>query len=521
MQTNLKKIVVINTMANYGLTITRFLTQIILTRILFLNLGQVSYGFWALLWSVFGYSLLLDFGFGTSVQKYTAEVAVTKDYDHYNHQISTVITTYAFMSVIIIFATLGFSQFIDSLFKFPEGTDVAYYQKVFIFFGLGTALIFPSGAFTEILRGLNRIYLRNIVNFINLVLNFIGIIIIFKLGYGLLQIAVFSVILNMFTNILMAVFCFRLLPSIRISPLLFRFNMLKEVVSFSLFAYLIMFANIIIFKTDQIVLGIMLGVTAVTIYQVASRFANLLNMFTHQFQESLTPIAASLYKDGQVDRLRHIMFSSNRIIAIITTLLFIILTTLIKPILLIWLDIDPADPQYTDSYSSIIQIVYLLNISMFLLLLFRSGSAKVLMMTGFHKFLSLLAVMESVMNIGFSIFFIKMIGIVGIAVGTLIPNVVLGLFFIFPKAAHFTKISIWDTIKKIYLPLTFVALPTIAFLYYINSNIPLLSWNLVTLIWVSAVAALIYLTATWFLMITSTERADIKKIIREKLHINA
>ncbi|MCF7919790.1 MAG: oligosaccharide flippase family protein [Candidatus Cloacimonetes bacterium] len=519
MADNLKKLIVLNTLANYGLSITRFFTQIILTRILFLNLGQVSYGFWALLWSVFGYSLLLDFGFGTSVQKYTAEASVTGDYKHYNHKLSTVITTYGFMSLIIIIASLGLSQVLDKLFIFPAGTDIVYYKKVFIFFGLGSALTFPSGAFTEILRGLNRIYLRNLVNFTTMILNFIGIIVIFKLGYGLLELAVFSVLINLTSNIIMAIFCFHLLPGMRISPLLFKFSMLKEVISFSLFAYLIMFANIIIFKTDQIVLGIMLGVTAVTIYQVASRFANLLMQFTTQFQENLTPIAASLFKDGQVERLRHIMFNSNRIIAVITTLLFIILTTLIRPILLLWLEISPDDPQYAESYPSIIAIVYLLNISMFLLLLFRSGSSKVLLMTGFHKFLSFVAIFESVMNVGFSILFIKLIGVVGVAVGTLIPNVVLGLFFIFPKAAQFTRITVLETIRRIYLPLAFVTLPALIFLSFINLNIPLQSWTIITLIWVSAVTALLYFTAAWFFMVNAAERTSIKNVIKTKLKI--
>ena len=519
MKDNIKKILVLNTLANYGLSITRFFTQIILTRVLFLNLGQVSYGFWALLWSVFGYSLLLDFGFGTSVQKYTAEAAVTKDFKNYNQQLSTVITTYGFMAIIIIITTLGLAQVLDKLFIFPDGTDIGYFKTVFIFFGIGASLTFPSGAFTEILRGLNKIYLRNLVNFVTLILNFVGILIIFKLGYGLLELAIFSVLINITSNFLMAVFCFRLLPDMRISPRLFRFDMLKEVISFSLFAYLIMFANIIIFKTDQIVLGIMLGVTAVTIYQVASRFANLLLQFTTQFQESLTPIAAGLFKDGQVDRLRRIMFNSNRIIAVITTVLFMILTTLIRPILLIWLDISPDDPQYADSYPSIIAIVYLLNISMFLLLLFRSGSTKVLLMTGFHKFLSYVAVFESLMNVGFSILFIKLIGVVGVAVGTLIPNVILGLFFIFPKAAQFTKISVIDTIKRIYLPLAIVSIPSFIFLTFVNTKIPLQSWNFLTLVWVSIVTAILYFIPAWFLMANSDERNSIKTAIKTKLKI--
>jgi len=506
MKDNIKKLIIINTIANYGLTFTRFFTQIILTRILFLNLGEVGYGFWALLWSIFGYSLLLDFGFGTSVQKYSAEVTVTGDYEKYNRQISTVITSYAIMSSLIIIATLVMSQYLTKLFIFPDGTDVVYFKKVFIFFGLGAALTFPSGAFTEILRGVGRIYLRNLVNFTTLILNFIGIILIFKLGYGLLELAVFSVIINLINNFSMAAFCFKLLPKMKIMPKYFQLGMLKEVVSFSIFAYLIMFANIIIFKTDQIVLGVMLGITAVSIYQVASRSANVLLQFTHQFQETLTPVAAALHQDGQHDRLRRILYNSNRIIAVISTLLFIILTSLIKPVLLIWLEIDPANPQFAATYQDTIHIAYLMNISIYLLLVFRSGSSKVLLMTGSHKFLSYVAISESIMNIGFSILFIKLIGIVGIAIGTLIPNVILGIFVIFPKAAKYSQVSIKETISRIYLPLALVCIPPLLFVSYFNYITPLHKWNFITLVMVSILMAILYLIPAWFLMLSSEER---------------
>ncbi|MDP8219708.1 MAG: oligosaccharide flippase family protein [Candidatus Stygibacter frigidus] len=518
MKDNIKKLIVVNTIANYGLTISRFITQIILTRILFLNLGEVGYGFWALLWSIFGYSLLLDFGFGTSVQKYSAEVTVTGDFEKYNRQISTVITSYAIMSFFIIIATLIISQFLTKLFIFPEGTDLIYFKKVFIFFGIRAALTFPSGVFTEILRGVGRIYLRNLVNFSTLILNFIGIIIIFKLGYGLLELAVFSVIISLTNNFLMATFSFKLLPKMKIRPKYFQLKMLKKVISFSIFAYLIMFSNIIIFKTDQIVLGLMLGITYVTIYQIASRSANMLLQFTHQFQETLTPVAAALHKDGQHGRLRRILFNSNRIIALTSTLLFIILTSLIKPVLLIWLEIDPANPQYAETYNNIIHIAYIMNISIYMLLLFRSGSSKVLLMTGSHKFLSYVAIAESIMNVGFSILFIKLLGVVGVAIGTLIPNIILGIFVVFPRAVKYSQISIRETVTRIYLPTAIICLLPLIFVGYINYRIPLPQWHFITIVWVSSLMTLLYLIPAWFIMITKDERHGLIFNLRKLLH---
>lgn len=57
------------TASNYLATVIKFIVMIYLTREMFLQLPKESYGFWALLWSIFGYSVLLDLGFGVALQK--------------------------------------------------------------------------------------------------------------------------------------------------------------------------------------------------------------------------------------------------------------------------------------------------------------------------------------------------------------------------------------------------------------------------------------------------------------------
>ena len=68
----LRKRIIVNTASNYGKMLIGIFVTIFLTRILFLGLSREEYGFWALLWSIFGCSLLVDFGFGTAVQKHTS-----------------------------------------------------------------------------------------------------------------------------------------------------------------------------------------------------------------------------------------------------------------------------------------------------------------------------------------------------------------------------------------------------------------------------------------------------------------
>ncbi|NOR43959.1 MAG: hypothetical protein GQ534_00095, partial [Candidatus Delongbacteria bacterium] len=166
MENDLKKNIFRNTITNYIVLFWTMFTGIFTTRILFLELGSELYGFWTLIWMVFGYSLLLDFGFGISVQKYTAEIRVSKDYEKLNNLLSTVIGSYFIMSLIIITITIVMVPFLDKIFTIESVKNIEYFKKIFMFFGVGVALIFPLGAFNEVLKGLLRLDIANYVKFV-------------------------------------------------------------------------------------------------------------------------------------------------------------------------------------------------------------------------------------------------------------------------------------------------------------------------------------------------------------------
>ncbi|MCP3967882.1 MAG: hypothetical protein GY750_19600 [Lentisphaerae bacterium] len=246
-----------NTVTNYIKVGAKLLSAVFLTRIIFLNLGNDFYGFWTLLWAIFGYSLLLDFGFGKTVQKYTAEAKFTGNQNRFNQIISAVFFSYLLMAVIICLAALLMSSDLQGLFNLDCDIHEPYFQKVFMIFGLGIALVFPTGIIPEILTGLHKIYLRNYVIVVNCVLELAGIWLILHHGGSLLAMTVFIACLNLSTNLVMSVIVWRQMPGLRLTFSGLKWSIFKEIADFSLFAYMLTMANMVIFKTDRIVLGAM------------------------------------------------------------------------------------------------------------------------------------------------------------------------------------------------------------------------------------------------------------------------
>jgi O-antigen/teichoic acid export membrane protein len=452
----LNKQLTINTLSNYAFLLVHILSSLLITRLIYFNLDKQAYGFWQLLWVVFGYSLLLDFGLGVTVQKYSAEYTVTKDISAFNKLLSTVLVTYSLMAVVILIAALSVVPFIDQIFIFEgqgEASNLSQFKKAFCLFGIGTALIFPSGIFPEVLHGIGRLDIKNIVRILERLLYTLGVYAVFKMGFSLIELTLFSISLNLFINFCMAVVTFKMIPDLKVSYKEFRFSKVKEVASFSTFAYIITFANLVIFKTDHFILGLSLGMTAIAIYHIGSRLANLLFSLSTRFQDSLAPVAAALYKKGDLEGLHALLLNSNKTSAFITTGFFIIFIVLMKPILYFWLKVTDAD-------SGTHEIAMIMLTSIFIRTLFRSASDKFMLMAGKHKPLAYIALFEAALNIGLSFWLIQLWGITGVAWGTLIPNVLISFFIFYPFMCQFGHIKKLTFFKEVYYPTLLTAIPT-------------------------------------------------------------
>ena len=91
-----------NTTTNYLVMLIRTFQGLLVTRWLIGYLGDDGYGLWMLLWTFFGYALLMDFGVGIAGQKYTSQELFKRDIHHYNAIISMIFTFHALMALLII-----------------------------------------------------------------------------------------------------------------------------------------------------------------------------------------------------------------------------------------------------------------------------------------------------------------------------------------------------------------------------------------------------------------------------------
>src|SRR5438105_5728392 len=105
-----------NTASNYFCMALRLIVGLVMFRLLYQELTREEFGFWSLLWSVFGYGILLDFGFGFTAEKRVAELSFHEQWDHLSRILSTIFFFYVVLGLAIIIAVVCFSNDLVRLF---------------------------------------------------------------------------------------------------------------------------------------------------------------------------------------------------------------------------------------------------------------------------------------------------------------------------------------------------------------------------------------------------------------------
>ena len=299
-----------NTATNYLVMLIRIFQGLLVTRWLIGYLGDSGYGLWTLLWTFFGYAILVDFGVGIAGQKYTSQELFKRDIRHYNDIISMIFTFHSLMALLIVLGVFIATFFLEKLFNVHDPEQLAYCRKCFLVFSLGTAAIFPLCLFSELMVGLHKIYIKNYIDAVSRLCELTGSLIILKLNGGLYGIVIFVVILmgveRSFTG-----FCVsRYIPGFRLRFHLFDRKVFHEVFGFSSGTYFVSMARFLHTQTRNPIISKYCGLGAVGIFQISSRLSDLCSQAIGQYNNNVRPVTAQLYHRGRFRMLRDFIVKS-------------------------------------------------------------------------------------------------------------------------------------------------------------------------------------------------------------------
>ncbi len=374
-----------NTLTNYFGMFVRLIQGILITRWLIRDLGSTHYGFWIMLWSFFCFPLFLDLGLGVTVQKATASEVWKHDIGKFNRIVATVFFIHFLMSGVIGLCTLAGSLFLHQLLNLPPGANIDSYRQAFLIFGFGSTLIFPLGMFSEILVGLQKIYLRNYIIIGSKILELLGILILFRMGGGLIALVIFDMGLLLATQLLMTLSAFLSIPGFRFR-IRFEKVIFREIFHFSFSAFIITLARLAWERGSTLLISIFCGLKPVSTYQIGCRLPVLMSQFTGPYQENISPMTALYNSRGKREGLSRILLNSMRWNSFLAAGMTIVITVFSGELIRFLFKTD--DPEA-------VLISQVTAVSVCVWLVFRTIPERYLQMDGSHLRLAAIFTLES------------------------------------------------------------------------------------------------------------------------------
>jgi O-antigen/teichoic acid export membrane protein len=423
-----------------------FLSPFILHR-----LGDTAFGIWVLIFSVTGYYGLFDLGIRSSVIRYVSTYTATGDQEGLARLINTSLATYAGIGTVAMMVTLVCSLFVDRLFRIPpEFLTTA--RWLFLMVGAAVAFGFPTGVFGGVLEGTQRFYFVNLTNLISTLLRAGLIVLALTHGYGLLTVAFITVVLPILGSLVRAGIVLHILP-IRFGWKYVDRGSLREIANYSAVSFILMIAYKLRFKTDEIVIGTLLSVTAITYFSIGDRLLDYAAEVVSSLAQIFVPMSGQSHAQGDMNRLRTILVAGNRACALIIFPITAVLIILGKSVITAWVGARYVSASYPVLLVLVIPMTFSLS---------QAASARILYGMAKHRSLAWVTLMESVANLILSIVLIRPFGIVGDAAGTAIPLMCTTLFFLPRHLCRLLSVRIGTFLREAYTLPLLLSVPLVA-----------------------------------------------------------
>jgi len=377
------------------------------------HLGDRIYGFWSLASAFIGYYNLLDLGLSSAVSQYMCVAIGRKDESECRTVFNTALALQLLIGLAALIITAALA--IAAPWFCHEPATVPLFRKVIIILGVNAALGFPTRVYWAVLESELRFHVQSWLALMNLTLRTGMIVWAIYAGGGLLALSWVALISTLPTMALQIWLAQREAKWARLDRRFAQLSRVKSFFSYSVYSFMAYVADLVRFQLDPLVISAIIGLAAVTHYKVAGILAQYYMQIISVSVGMLLPVFSRLHGAGNRGDLEQAFFFGTKLSCCLSVFIGLVLTGWGRPFIARWMGVG-----YEDGYLPLVvlSIAVLLDTS-------QRSSADLLYATFNHRFYAWTNCAEAVINLGCSLLLARPLGILGVALGTLIGAVVI------------------------------------------------------------------------------------------------
>ncbi len=413
----------VNLLASWGDHLVGILIGLFLMPYVLTTVGDAQYGLWLFICSFAGYSGLLNLGFGETVSRFVAHHHAKNEITKINQVVSVIGTVYLGMSTVLI-GLAGLLAWLAPWLYDWGTTSITEVRWVIVLLGANVAVGMLGSVFGGVIIGLQRIDLERGFRTISGIGRLVMTVFLLQREHALVTLATIFLLTTLIENVGYLTVVFRQLPGLRFGRQYLSRETFRECFGFSMFALLENLASRLIDATDTIVIGVMLGTRYIIPYFVAHRLMTVIVQPLQMIGSIVMPRGAELGANQHDDNLRVLVQKGLGVSFLLTAGFFIGAWFFGGVVLETWLD-----RSYEQSHLILLILlgaqVVATPIHVLRGVLFGMGHVKVPALFYF---------VEAILNLVLTLILIKPFGVVGVALGTAIPIILVELCVMLPYA---------------------------------------------------------------------------------------
>ncbi|HET9327238.1 MAG TPA: oligosaccharide flippase family protein [Candidatus Eisenbacteria bacterium] len=405
-----------NAVSNYVKFFGFGVVSFLLTPLMVGVLGKDGYGLWVTLFALTGYFGLVDQGLRPSLVRYVSKERAANDHDALSRTMTSALLLYTLAGLVVLAGTLVVAQ------GFPQWVHLQPHQvedarSTILLAGVSLAIGFPFGVFGAALSGLQRYDVANALGLVVLVVRAVAFAIALNMGAGLVELAWIALASNLLGHLMSMIAVRRLMPEARFGRRFIDRAHLRRIGSYSSYAFVAAVAASLAFKTDALVITAFLGTALVTPFAIAAGLIDNARTLVTSATWVLTPTASELDTLGEKAKLHTMLVHATKVSVLICWPALFALMLFGDNLIATWMP--------KESFPDAARVLVILAIPT-LVALPQSAATSLLFGVSRHRGVVLLALLNSVLNLGLSILWVRSLKLDGVALGTAVPLFLIG-----------------------------------------------------------------------------------------------
>lgn len=411
-------------------------------------LGQSAYGLLVLTTSVTTYFSMLDLGYGSAQVKFTSQYRALGDAKALNEITSTIFFLFSSIAVAMYAMAVALAFNIGEIFQLGAAQETTA-RWVLLIVSAHIAVGLPFSVFGGISNGFQRYYLNTRISIATSLIVAAATVAVLLRGHGLVALVAVTTCIRIAALFAYRTTAYRAFPQLSVRWHHARRARLREVTAFSVFLLVIEIAQKINYTADTMVVGAFMGTAAVAVWAVAARLIAVVRTLSQAIGRFLFPSLVEGATRDSAERLQMLLIQGTRLSLAMVVPMALMLALLADYVVAAW--VGPA-------FEGSVAIVRLLAV----VVTIRIGALTAYALLkggGHHQFAASSSVVVALTNLGLSILLVRHLGLVGVALGTLIPVSISSIFVLVPKACRRADLPLGALVRHAVWPAIWPALP--------------------------------------------------------------